>query len=65
MIVNSVSCAIKFTVVDLKVDALPRVPRPTKGRFPENMPGPLQSNGIKAFMINASGHPDGIVEPGC
>ena len=48
---------IKFTVVDLKVDAeikdCPECRARTKGRFPENMPGPLQyGNGIKAFMIN-------------
>ena len=48
---------IKFTVVDLKVDAeikdCPECRARTKGRFPENMQGPLQyGNGIKAFMIN-------------
>ena len=48
---------IKFTVVEVKVDAeikdCPACSARTKGRFPENMPGPLQSgNGIKAFVIN-------------
>ena len=48
---------IKFTVVDVKVDAeikdCPECHARTKGRFPENMPGPLQyGNGIKAFVIN-------------
>ena len=48
---------IKFTVVEVKVDAeikdCPECRARTKGRFPENMPGPLQyGNGIKAFVIN-------------
>ena len=47
----------KFTVVAVKVDAeikdCPECRARTKGRFPENMPGPLQfGNGIKAFVIN-------------
>ena len=47
----------KFTVVEVKVDAeikdCPECRARTKGRFPENMPGPLQfGNGIKAFVIN-------------
>ena len=48
---------IKFTVVEVKADAeikdCPECRARTKGRFPENMPGPLQyGNGIKAFVIN-------------
>ena len=48
---------IKFTVVEVKVDAeikdCPECRARTKGRFPENIPGPLQyGNGIKAFVIN-------------
>ena len=48
---------IKFTVEEVKVDAenkdCPTCGARTKGRFPENMPGPLQyGNGIKAFVIN-------------
>ena len=48
---------IKFTVVEVKVDAeikdCPECRARTKGRFPENMPGSLQyGNGIKAFVIN-------------
>ena len=48
---------IKFTVEEVKVDAenkdSPTCGARTKGRFPENMPGPLQyGNGIKAFVIN-------------
>ena len=48
---------IKFMVVEVKVDAeikdCPECRAQTKGRFPENMPGPLQyGNGIKAFVIN-------------
>ena len=47
----------KFTVEEVKVDAeikdCPTCSARTKGRFPENMPGPLQyGNGIKAFVIN-------------
>ena len=47
----------KFTVEEVKVDAenkdCPTCGARTKGRFPENMPGPLQyGNGIKAFVIN-------------
>ena len=47
----------KFTVEEVKVDAenkdSPTCGARTKGRFPENMPGPLQyGNGIKAFVIN-------------
>ena len=47
---------IKFTVVEVKVDAeikdCPECRARTKGHFPENMPGPLQfGNGIKAFVV--------------
>ena len=48
---------INFTVEEVKVDAeikdCPTCSARTKGRFPENMPGPLQyGNGIKSFVIN-------------
>ena len=48
---------IKFTVEEVKVDAeikdCSTCSARAKGRFPENMPGPLQyENGIKAFVIN-------------
>ena len=48
---------IKFTVEEVKVDAeirdCPTCSARTKGRYPENMPAPLQyGNGIKAFVIN-------------
>ena len=48
---------IKYTVEEVKVVAdikdCPECRARTKGRFPENMPGPLQyGDGIKAFVIN-------------
>ena len=48
---------IRFTVEEVKVDAeikdCPMCSARTKGRFPENMPGPLQyDNGIKASVIS-------------
>ena len=48
---------IKFTVQKLKVVAdikdCPECRARTKGRFPENMPGPLQyGDGIKALTID-------------
>ena len=48
---------IKFTVKEVKVVAdikdCPECHVRTKGRFPENMPGPLQyGDGIKALMID-------------
>ena len=48
---------IKFTVTKLKADAeikdCPECRARTKGRFPENMPGPLQyGDGIRALTID-------------
>ena len=59
---------IKDVKVDAEIKDCPECRARTKGRFPENMPGPLQyGNGIKAFVINllVTQMVDGIVEPGC